>query len=75
MTASAIPVLLSSKMPDEHLEAEMAELVAIAFEKPDEADRVLTELARLQKEYLIWKTQSWQSVSPTETFSSSKASI
>jgi len=31
----------------------MAELVAIAFEKPDEADRVLTELARLQKEYLI----------------------
>jgi uncharacterized membrane protein len=31
----------------------MAELVAIAFDKPDEADRVLTELARLQKEYLI----------------------
>jgi uncharacterized membrane protein len=31
----------------------MAEMVAIAFEKPDEADRVLTELARLQKEYLI----------------------
>jgi len=31
----------------------MAELIAIAFEKPDEADRVLTELARLQKEYLI----------------------
>jgi uncharacterized membrane protein len=31
----------------------MAELVAIAFEKPDEADRVLTELARLKKEYLI----------------------
>jgi uncharacterized membrane protein len=31
----------------------MAEMVAIAFEKPDEADRVLTELARLEKEYLI----------------------
>ena len=31
----------------------MAELVALAFEKPEEADRVLTELARLQKEYLI----------------------
>src|SRR5215203_3981839 len=38
---------------DADMEADMAELVAIAFEKPDEADRVLTELARLQKEYLI----------------------
>ena len=28
-------------------------LVAIAFEKPEEADRVLTELVRLKKEYLI----------------------
>ena len=31
----------------------MAELVAIAFDSPQEADRVLTELGRLQKEYLI----------------------
>jgi uncharacterized membrane protein len=31
----------------------MSELVAIAFDDPQEADRVLTELARLQKEYLI----------------------
>ena len=31
----------------------MAELVVVAFEEPNEADRVLTELARLQKEYLI----------------------
>jgi uncharacterized membrane protein len=38
---------------DADMKADMAELVAIAFEKPDEADRVLTELARLQKEYLI----------------------
>jgi uncharacterized membrane protein len=31
----------------------MAELVAIAFDDPQEADRVLKELTRLQKEYLI----------------------
>jgi uncharacterized membrane protein len=31
----------------------MAELVAIAFDSSQEADRVLTELERLQKEYLI----------------------
>jgi uncharacterized membrane protein len=31
----------------------MADLVAVAFDKPEEADRVLTELNRLQKEYLI----------------------
>ena len=31
----------------------MAELVSVAFEEPDEADRVLRELDRLQKEYLI----------------------
>ena len=31
----------------------MAELVAIAFDGPQEADRVLTELGRLQTEYLI----------------------
>lgn len=31
----------------------MAELVAIGFEGPHEADRVLTELTRLQREYLI----------------------
>lgn len=31
----------------------MAELVAIGFENTQEADRVLTELARLQTEYLI----------------------
>jgi uncharacterized membrane protein len=31
----------------------MSDLVAIAFDKPDEADRVLTELVRLKKEYLI----------------------
>ncbi|MBA1159089.1 DUF1269 domain-containing protein [Microvirga mediterraneensis] len=31
----------------------MAELVTIGFDNPHEADRVLTELARLQREYLI----------------------
>lgn len=31
----------------------MAELVIVGFETPTEADRVLTELARLQREYLI----------------------
>lgn len=31
----------------------MAELVVIGFDDPHEADRVLTELTRLQKEYLI----------------------
>jgi uncharacterized membrane protein len=31
----------------------MSELVVIAFDTPDEADRVLTELTRLQKEYLL----------------------
>jgi uncharacterized membrane protein len=31
----------------------MAEMIAIGFDNPHEADRVLTELARLQKEYLI----------------------
>ncbi len=31
----------------------MAELVVVGFEDPNEADRALTELARLQKEYLI----------------------
>ena len=31
----------------------MAELVAIGFDSEEEADRVLTELHRLQKEYLI----------------------
>jgi uncharacterized membrane protein len=31
----------------------MAELVVIGFENPEEADRVLTELTRLQKEYLV----------------------
>lgn len=31
----------------------VAELVAIAFDSPQEADRILTELGRLQKEYLI----------------------
>jgi hypothetical protein len=31
----------------------MAELIAISFDNVEEADRVLTELARLQKEYLI----------------------
>lgn len=31
----------------------MAELVVIGFENPQEADRVLTELKRLEKEYLI----------------------
>ena len=39
----------------------MAELVAIAFEKPDEADRVLTELARLQATRLDRTRQSAQS--------------
>lgn len=31
----------------------MAELVVIGFDSPHEADRVLTELTRLQKEYLV----------------------
>ncbi len=31
----------------------MAELVVVAFDDPNEADRALTELGRLQKEYLI----------------------
>jgi len=31
----------------------MAELVAVGFDNPQEADRVLTDLARLQREYLI----------------------
>jgi uncharacterized membrane protein len=31
----------------------MAELVVVGFDEPNEADHVLTELARLQKEYLI----------------------
>ena len=31
----------------------MSELVVIAFDGPEEADRVLTELTRLQKEYLV----------------------
>src|SRR4051812_44251438 len=31
----------------------MAELIVVGFDDPDEADRALTELARLQKEYLI----------------------
>ena len=31
----------------------MAELVAVAFENREDADRALTELRRLQKEYLI----------------------
>lgn len=31
----------------------MAELVVVGFDDPTEADRALTELARLQKEYLI----------------------
>jgi uncharacterized membrane protein len=31
----------------------MAELVAVAFDNPQEADRALTELMRLQREYLV----------------------
>ena len=31
----------------------MAELVVVGFDDPNEADRALTELARLQREYLI----------------------
>jgi uncharacterized membrane protein len=31
----------------------MSELVAIGFDNPEEADRVLADLTRLQKEYLI----------------------
>ncbi len=31
----------------------MAELIAVGFDNPQEADRVLTELNRLQREYLI----------------------
>ena len=31
----------------------MSELVVVAFDSPDEADRVATELQRLQREYLV----------------------
>jgi len=31
----------------------MAEMVALAFDNPQEADRVLTDLVRMQKEYLV----------------------
>ncbi|SPL62632.1 DUF1269 domain-containing protein [Ochrobactrum soli] len=31
----------------------MSELVAVAFDNPDEADRALTKLAQLEKEYLV----------------------
>lgn len=31
----------------------MSDLVTVAFDSPEEADRVLTELTRLQKEYLV----------------------
>ena len=31
----------------------MSELVVVGFDNPNDADRVLTELTRLQKEYLI----------------------
>lgn len=31
----------------------MAELVVVGFDSPNEADRVLTELSRLQKEHLV----------------------
>lgn len=31
----------------------MAELVAVGFDNPQEADRALTELSRLQREYLV----------------------
>ncbi|WP_312609022.1 DUF1269 domain-containing protein [Agrobacterium pusense] len=31
----------------------MSELVAVAFDKPDEADRALTGLIQLEKEYLV----------------------
>src|SRR6185503_19269539 len=31
----------------------MSELIVIGFDDPNEADRALTELARLQREYLI----------------------
>ncbi len=31
----------------------MAELIVVGFDSPDEADRVLNELNRLQKEYLV----------------------
>ena len=31
----------------------MSELIAVAFDNPTEADNVLTELRRLQREYLI----------------------
>ena len=31
----------------------MAELIVVGFESPDEADRVLNELGRLQKEHLV----------------------
>jgi uncharacterized membrane protein len=44
----------------------MAELVATAFDDPAEADRVLTELKRLQKEYLLDLDDAVVAVRPPE---------
>ena len=44
----------------------MAELVAIGFDDPTEADRVLTELKRLQKEYLIDLEDAVVAIRPPE---------
>jgi uncharacterized membrane protein len=44
----------------------MAELVVIGFDDPNEADRVLNELARLQKEYLIDLEDAVVAIRPTD---------
>jgi uncharacterized membrane protein len=44
----------------------MAELIAVAFDNEQEADRVLSELARLQREYLIDLEDAVIAVRPRE---------
>jgi uncharacterized membrane protein len=44
----------------------MAEMVAVAFDNEQEADRVLTELNRLQKEYLVDLVDAVIAVRPRE---------
>lgn len=45
----------------------MSNLVAVAFDTPNEADKALVELRRLQKEYLIdLETRSLRAAAPME---------
>src|SRR5688500_12271602 len=53
----------------------MAEMVAVAFENEQEADRVLTELTRLQKEYLVDLVDAVVAVRPREGAVQLKQSI